>query len=125
MEKETLADSDRELSHRVGCLEERELQAYEVLTQEGPVLQLGDVRIADCVWNRIPRRCVMFAIDLHECGYWGRAPEIDRMHNERALVVGGSVVSRWSFVGQPEFWVTTDTSNSKTQTSVFVSHDSM
>jgi hypothetical protein len=123
MEKETLADAERGLSHRIGCLEERELQAYQVLTEEGPVLQLGDVQIADSVWNRIPRSCVMFAIDLHECGYWGRAPEIDRLNNERALLSGGSVVSRWTFARQPEFWVTTDTSNDRIRTSVFVAHD--
>ena len=125
MEKETLANAGRELSHRIGCLEEEDLRAYEVLIEEGPVLQLGDVQIADSIWNRIPRSCIMFAIDMHECGYWGRAPEIDHMNNERALDVGGSVVSRWTFAAQPEFWITTDTSNDRTQTFVFVAHDSM
>jgi hypothetical protein len=125
MEREMLTDADRALSHRIGCLEERDLQAYEVLVEEGPVLQLGDVQIADCIWNRIPRSCIMFAIDMHECGYWGRVPEVDRMNNERALVVGGSVVSRWMFAEQPEFWITTDTSNDRIQTSVFVAHDSV
>jgi hypothetical protein len=125
MKKEKLAESKDTLSQRVGGLEEREIQAYGILTEEGPVMQLGDLKIADHVWNRVPRYCLMFAIDLHECGYWGRAPEIDRINNDRALLVGGSIVSRWSFAEQTEFWIVTDTSQSKTETSVFVAHESM
>ena len=123
MEKETLTEADRAFSHEIGCLEERDIPAYEFLIEDGPVLRLGDVQIADRVWNRIPRNYLTFAIDMHECGYWGRVPEIDHMHNEKALAGGGSVVSRWTFKGQPEFWITTDTSNDRIRTSVFVAHD--
>ena len=124
MEKQTLTDANRELSYRISCLEERDLQAYQFLIAAGPELQLGDVQIADRIWNRIPRNYIMFAIDLHECGHWGRVPEIDRVNNERALTEGGSVVSRWTFQRQPEFWIATDTSNGRNRTSVFVAHDS-
>lgn len=124
MEKQLSANTTRVLSHRVGCLEQHDLDAYTVLTYDGPILRLGDVAIDDGVWNHVPRNYIWFAIDMHECGYWGSLKEVDYVNNQRALDNGGSVVSRWTFPGQPEFWVTTDTSNSEIRTHVFVAHDS-
>ena len=124
MQQKTSTDLSRALSHRVGSLEQRDLNAYNVLIHEGPVLRLGDVAIDDGVWNHVARDYLCFAIDMHQCGYWGRLGDIDYVNNQRALDKGGSVVSRWTFPGQPEFWVTTDTSDAQVRTHVFVAHDS-
>ncbi len=123
MEKAKSARSARAMSHRVGSLEAADLEAYTVLTEKGPELQLGAVEFAEQVWNCVPRTFLWFAVDLHECGYWGRISDVDFASNERALGKGGSVVSRWTFVDTPEFWITTDTSQSKNRTTVFVAHD--
>ena len=124
MERKLSANTIRALSHRVGCLEKRDLDAYTVLTYDGPILRLGDLAIDDGVWNYVPRNYVCFAIEMHECGYWGPIKDVDYVNNQRALDNGGSVVSRWTFPGQPEFWVTTDSSNSRFRTHAFVAHDS-
>ena len=123
MERTKSARSDRALSHRLGSLEAADLEAYTVLTEAGPVLQLGAVEFDEQVWSCIPRTFLWFAVDLHQCGFWGRISDVDIANNERALREGGSVVSRWMFVGATGFWVATDTSQSKSRTTVFVAHD--
>ena len=123
MEKAMLATSTRALSHRVGSLGPDELEAYMVITETGPVLELGDVVISADVWSRVPRYYLWFAIDVHQCGYWGRVSDVDYENNERALTSGGSVVSRWTFAKVPAFWVTTDTSSPQNKTSVFIANE--
>lgn len=124
MQHKTSTNLTRALSHRVGSLERSDLDAYNVLAYEGPIMRLGDVTIDDAIWSQIGRDYFCFAIDMHQCGYWGRLGDVDYANNQRALDKGGSVVSRWTFPGQPEFWVTTDTSNTRLRTHVFVAHDS-
>lgn len=123
--KHMSAETARTLSHRVGRLDERDLQAYEIITEGGPVLQLGEMRFAPEVWREIPRYYLWFAIDMHECGYWGPVCDVDYANNERALSKGGSVVSRWEFPDLPAFWIATDTSSPGNKTNVFVAQESV
>ena len=124
MEKPTSASATRALSHRVGCLEEREFPAYTVLTEVGPSVQLGDVEFSEEVWNHVSRHCLWFAIDMHQCGYWGPITDVDYARNEQSPETGGSVVSRWTFVNVDPFWITTDTSGPRNRTTVFMSPES-
>ncbi len=124
MDRTKSATPARELSHRVGHLEERDLQAYSVLTETGPVLQIGEIEFTEEVWNRVPRHCLWFAIELHQCGYWGPIEDVDYESNDQSLDNGGSIVSRWAFVNVPSFWITTDSSGQRSRTSVFISPES-
>ena len=124
MERTKSANPARGLSHHVGRLEERDLQAYAVLTEVGPVMRLGNIEFTEEVWNEVPRHFLGFAIDLHECGHWGPISDVDYERNEQALINGGSVVSRWEFVNVTAFWITTDTSGQRSRTTVFFSPES-
>jgi hypothetical protein len=101
--------------------EQQDLDAWSVLTESGPVLDIGTVVLTPSAWQLIPKLAVWMAIDLHECGNFGRVCPETWARNEEAVLYGRSVCSLWQPANRPEFRVITDRCASRITTTVSVS----
>lgn len=110
----------RELSHRIGKLAINELEAYHMLTDEQPAIELGTLVIPKSVHNQVPHRCLWFAIKMHERGYWGRVSDVDFQRNDEARQQGGALVSFWTFQDVRAFWLRTTTEHDGIATTAFL-----
>ena len=102
-----------------GCyptLTERQMMAWsELLTGEGPVLDIGSLVISPDVWRTVPAMVIAPAIWLHECGFWGAIPRSLWALNDNALLTGGLVVSQWFPEQHWPFGIVTNTLVNVTQ----------
>lgn len=105
-------------TRRVVNLEELELEAWSVLTESGPVLDVGTVVLTPSAWQLIPGLTLLMAVDLHSCGEFGVVPEELWERNERAIETGGPVVSYWETNKSPWFVVKTEPTSSGITTTV-------
>jgi hypothetical protein len=81
----------------------------ELLTEHGPVLDIGTLIISPDVWRTVPAKGVAAAVWLHECGHWGAIPHALCERNHEALRKGGLVVSQWYPAEHWPFAIATDT----------------
>lgn len=110
----------RDLSNRVGRLSVTELNAYRMLSNELPVIELGTLVIPKSVHSQIPYRCLWFAVEMHQRGYWGAVPDVDFRRNERAMTQGGTTVSFWTFQEMRAFWLRTIVKQGDPTTTAFL-----
>ena len=122
MEAQRSAREMRATSRQLANLEPQTLDAWTVLCESGPVLELGTILLTQDTWLLVPRNIVWLAIDCHECGHFGSVCDEMWERNERALSLCGSIVSFWEPSQDPDFWVVTDRCNSGITTTVSVQH---
>ncbi len=120
MEAQLSAREMRATSRQLANLEPQALDAWAVLCESGPVLELGTILLTQDTWLLVPRNIAWLALDLHECGEFGAICEEMWERNERALSSRGSIVSFWEPSQAPEFWVVTDRCKSGITTTVSV-----
>ena len=113
----------RAKSRAIANLEPAALDAWTVLCESGPVLELGEIRITPDIWQLVPRNIVWMAVDLHEVGYFGDVCDETWARNEQSLNTSGSILSAWKPSSAPGFCVLTERLPHGPNTEVFIGLD--
>ena len=93
----------------------------QITVTEEPKFKLGTVCITPNAAQAVPAIEVLTALARHTVGDWGALDEHDRQENERALSLGGRLVSVYETSAGQRFWVITEAHF--TQTTVLLPED--
>lgn len=69
---------------------------------------LGHTVMTRAAFERLPPDEVFAALARHQSGDWGELDSEDREENERSLLFGGRLLSRYQTKNHTAFWIVTE-----------------